>query len=86
MLFKMIFSLTALGILFAMIGCATVQKGAEEQSEYKVGYRQYKWHDADRQRKVWVNVWYPAKDGCEEKPLVYGLGKGSVDVKGAPTH
>jgi predicted dienelactone hydrolase len=81
MLLKIIFSLTTLGILFAMIGCATVQKGAEEQMEYKVGYRQYKWHDADRQRKVWVNVWYPAKDEFEEKPLVYGLGKGSVAFK-----
>jgi glycerol uptake facilitator-like aquaporin len=29
-----------------------------EQSEYKAGYRVYKWADARRQRPVWVDLWW----------------------------
>ena len=49
---------------------------------YKAGYRHYKWHDTDRDRPVWADVWYPSTDESEERAMVYGLGQGSV-VAGA---
>jgi predicted dienelactone hydrolase len=49
-----------------------------EQSEYKAGYRFYKWADARRQRPVWVDLWYPANDQSDERQISYGLGHGSV--------
>lgn len=53
-------------------------RGSVEQTAYKAGYRHYQWHDANRQRPVWVDVWYLAKDEAEELPLLYGLGQGSA--------
>jgi predicted dienelactone hydrolase len=49
-----------------------------KQSEYKAGYRVYKWADARRQRPVWVDLWYPANDQSDERRISYGLGHGSV--------
>ena len=49
-----------------------------EQSEYKAGYRVYKWADTRRQRPVWVDLWYPANDQSDERGISYGLGHGSV--------
>jgi hypothetical protein len=52
--------------------------GSVEQTAYKAGHRHYQCHDANRQRPVWVDVWYPAKDEAEELPLHYELGQGSA--------
>jgi predicted dienelactone hydrolase len=49
-----------------------------EQSEYKAGYRFYKWADARRQRPVWVDLWHPANDQSDERRISCGLGHGSV--------
>jgi predicted dienelactone hydrolase len=52
------------------------------QPIYKAGYRRYTWHDVDRNRPVWADVWYPSADEAEERPMAYGLGQGMV-VAGA---
>lgn len=57
---------------------------------YKAGYRRFKWHDADRKRPVWADVWYPSTDRTEERVMLYGLGHGraisaaSVASAGSP--
>lgn len=49
---------------------------------YKAGYRRFKWHDADRNRPVWTDVWYPSTDPAEERAMPYGLWHGSA-IRGA---
>ncbi len=67
------FNVAALAVLF----CTGIA-GFAEQPVYMAGYRHYKWHDETRQRAVWVDVWYPAKEGSKEQTISYGLGGGSV--------
>ncbi len=48
------------------------------QPTYKAGHRRYTWHDTDRDRPVWADVWYPSTDKADERPIAYGLGQGMV--------
>lgn len=48
------------------------------QAPYKAGHRTFKWHDVDRGRPVWCDLWYPSADQSEERPMVYGLGGGAT--------
>jgi predicted dienelactone hydrolase len=56
----------------------------------KAGYRSFRWHDPERNRPVWPDVWYPSTDPSEERPMSHGLGQGcaipgaSVAADGAP--
>lgn len=52
------------------------------RSNYKVGYRSYKWFDLDRSRPVRADVWHPTMDASEEIPIPYGLGEGKA-IRGA---
>ena len=49
----------------------------------KAGHRQFRWHDATRDRPVWVDVWYPSTGPDEERTILYGLGEGRVVPSGA---
>src|SRR5262249_35585392 len=48
--------------------------------KYKAGYRRFKWLDAERNRPVWADVWFPTEDDQKETPMHYGspLGEGSA--------
>lgn len=50
---------------------------------YKAGYRRCPWHDAERDRPVWADVWYPSRDERDEQQIDYGLGRGSVIAGGS---
>jgi predicted dienelactone hydrolase len=43
---------------------------------FKAGYRRFKWHDGDRNRPVWTDVWFPTTDPSDECEMPYGLGHG----------
>ena len=45
---------------------------------HKAGHRRFKWHDADRNRPVWADVWFPTADQRDEIAIPYGLGSGRV--------
>jgi predicted dienelactone hydrolase len=45
---------------------------------YKAGHRRCQWYDAARNRPVSVDLWYPSHDSREERPIDYGLGRGSA--------
>jgi predicted dienelactone hydrolase len=57
---------------------------------YKAGYRHFTWHDIDRNRPVWADVWFPSTDASEEQVIPFGLGQGraipsaGVAAQGAP--
>jgi hypothetical protein len=46
---------------------------------YKAGYRRFTWHDAERDRPVWADVWFPSSDASEERSMPYGLGQGRAE-------
>jgi predicted dienelactone hydrolase len=60
------------------------------RATFKAGYRRFKWHDADRNRPVWADVWFPSNDAADERVMPYGLGHGkaiptaAVATDGAP--
>ncbi len=42
------------------------------------GHRVLRWFDADRERPVWADAWYPAEGSVREEEVAYPLGVGRV--------
>jgi predicted dienelactone hydrolase len=56
----------------------SVTTGCAAFAQPPIGYRQVQWHDDERDRDVWCDVWYPASAPAEEAPIAYGLGRGKA--------
>jgi predicted dienelactone hydrolase len=60
------------------------------QPAYKAGHHRFTWHDRDRDRPVWADVWFPSTDESPERAMIHGLGQGmaipsaEVAARGAP--